>query len=61
MAARCGDGLTTPHSQPAKTLTKRTVDFIALCTATVWNDPRLFALAWAAGLIGLLAGMGAFQ
>lgn len=29
MAATKGNGLTTPHSQPAKTLTKHTGDFIA--------------------------------
>ena len=61
MAARRGDGLTTPHSQPAKTLTKRTTDFIALCTLIVLTDARFFALAWTAGLIGLLVAMGAFQ
>ena len=59
MAARRGDGLTTPHSQPAKTLTKRTTDFIALCAAIVWNDPRLIGLVvWVAGM---LVGMGALQ
>ena len=27
-----GNGLTTPHSQPAKTFTKYATDFIARCT-----------------------------
>ena len=56
-----GNGLDAAHDQPAKTFTKHTTDFIALCAATVWNDPRLFALIWATGLVGLLAAMGAFQ
>ena len=48
-----GDGLTTPHSQPAKTLTKYATDFIARC--------RLFARgiylerSIDAGLIGALS------
>ena len=58
MAAKKGNGLDAAHDQPAKTLTKRTADFIALCAVLVFTDPRLFALAWAFGLVGLLAAMG---
>lgn len=60
MAAKKGNGLDAAHDQPAKTPTKRTTDFIALCTLLVLTDTRLFALAWAFGLVGLLAAMGVF-
>ena len=56
-----GDGLDAANDQPAKTLTKSTTDVIALCAMLVLTDPRLFTLAWAVGLVGLLAGMGVFQ
>ena len=59
-ATEC-NGLDATNDQPAKTFTKRTTDFIALCTLMVLTDARLFALAWTAGLIGLLVAMGAFQ
>jgi hypothetical protein len=59
--APSGDGLDAPHDQPAKTLTKLTIDFIALCAVLVFTDPRLFTLAWTAGLFGLLAAMGLCQ
>ncbi len=61
MAARRGDGLTTPHSQPAKTLTKRTTDFIALCKVLILTDHRVFTTTWVVGLVGLLAASGLFQ
>ena len=61
MAGTKGNGRNAGHAAPAKTLTKRTADFIALCAMLVITDPRLFTLAWAAGLVGLLAAMGAFQ
>ena len=60
MAAKKSNGLGAAHDQPAKTLTKRTADFIALCAVLVFTGPRLFALAWAFGLVGLLAAMGVF-
>ena len=56
-----GNGLDAANDQPAKTFTKSTADFIALCAMLVLTDPRLFTLAWALGLVGLLAAMGAFQ
>ena len=56
-----GNGLDAANDQPAKTLTKRTTDFIALCAMLVFTDARLFTLAWVVGLVGLLAAMGAFQ
>ena len=56
-----GNGLDATNDQPAKTLTKSTTDFIALCKILVLTDPRLFTLAWAVGLVGLLAAMGVFQ
>ena len=59
--AQTGNGLDATNDQPAKTLTNRKADFIALCTVLVLTDPRLFTLAWAVGLVGLLAGMGVFQ
>lgn len=59
--APSGDGLDAPHDQPAKTFTKRTTDFIALCAMLVLTDPRLFTLTWALGLVGLLAAIGAFK
>ena len=43
MADRRGDGLTTPHSQPAKKLTTKTTDFIldaflaVVTVALVWG------------------------
>ena len=61
MAAPKGNGRNAGHAAPAKTLTKRTIDFIALYAVLVFTDPRLFTLAWAAGLVALLAGMGVFQ
>lgn len=61
MAATKGNGRNAGHAAPAKTLTKSTADFIALCAMLVLTDPRLFTLAWALGLVGLLAAMGAFQ
>jgi hypothetical protein len=61
MAAPKGNGPVAANDQPAKTFTKRTTDFIALCAVLVLTDTRLFVMAWAAGLIGLLAGMGVFQ
>ena len=54
MAARRGDGLTTPHSQPAKTLTKRTTDFIARCGVTAMNDAGLYLLTFAIATQGVL-------
>ena len=61
MAATKGNGRNAGHAAPAKTLTKRTIDFIALCAVLVFTDTRLFTLAWTAGLFGLLAALGAFQ
>jgi hypothetical protein len=59
--APSGDGLDAANDQPAKTLIKRTTDFISLCAMLVVTDPRLFTLAWVVGLVGLLAAIGAFQ
>jgi hypothetical protein len=61
MAAPKGNGLDAGHDQPAKTLRKRTLDFMALCAMLVLTDPRLFTMAWAVGLVGLLAAMGVFK
>lgn len=61
MSATKGNGLDAANDQPAKTLIKRTTDFIALCGATVMNDARLFVLIWAAGQVLMLALMGVFQ
>lgn len=40
-----GNGLTTPHSQPVKTLTKRKINFSARSTATEAQIQRLLGLA----------------
>ena len=61
MAAQKGNGLEAPHDQPAKTLTKRTIDFIALYAVLVLTDVRVVVLLWAIGLFGLLAAIGLFQ
>ena len=61
MAATKGNGRNAEHAAPAKTLTKFTADVIALRAMLVLTDPRLFTLAWAVGLVGLLAAMGVFQ
>jgi hypothetical protein len=55
-----GDGLDAPHDQPAKTLTKRTTDFIALCTAMVLNDYRLVLLVWVIAVQAFLMALGMF-
>ena len=39
-----GNGLTTPHSQPVKTLTKRKINFSARSTATEAQIQRLLGL-----------------
>jgi hypothetical protein len=56
-----GNGHSAGHAAPAKTFTKRTADFIALCAMLVVTDARLFTLAWAVGLVGLLAAIGTFK
>ena len=56
-----GNGLDAANDQPAKTFTKSTTDFIALCAMLVVTDARLFTLAWVVGLVGLLAAIGAFK
>lgn len=47
MAAPKSNGPDASNDQPAKTLTKNTVGFIARCLAMVWSDSRLFTLALA--------------
>jgi hypothetical protein len=61
MDATKGNGLDAANDQPAKTLTKRTTDFIAYCTVRVLTDVRVVLLLWAAGQVLILAGLGVFQ
>lgn len=42
MKTPIGNGLTTPHSQPAKTLTKYATDFIARCTIIASANAGLY-------------------
>ena len=45
MSATSGDGLDAANDQPAKTLKKRTIDFIARCRVTASNDAVMYVLA----------------
>lgn len=54
-----GNGLTTPHSQPVKTITERTADFIAACTRAAMADTGYMVLCVVALLqAALLALVG---
>lgn len=44
MDATSGDGRNAGHAAPAKTLTKRTTDFIARCMVVASNDAGLCVL-----------------
>jgi hypothetical protein len=59
MAATKGDGLDAARNQPAKTFTKSTTDFIALCIALVLNDYCLVTVVWVVCLQALFMAMGA--
>jgi hypothetical protein len=44
MSRTKGNGLDAAHDQPAKTLTKRIVDFIARCDSLANKNPWIFLL-----------------
>jgi hypothetical protein len=55
-----GDGLTTPHSQPAKTITKHTIDFIARAASYATADSGylvLFVVVLVQAVLMALAGV----
>ena len=61
MAATKGNGRNAGHAAPAKTLTKRTIDFIALYALLVLTDVRVVVLLWAIGQVFILAALGVFS
>jgi hypothetical protein len=58
MAATKGNGR---NAAPAKTLTKRTIDFIALYALLVLTDVRVVVLLWAIGQVFILVALGVFS
>jgi len=57
-----GNGLTTPHSQPAKTLTKYTADFIARAASFAMADSGYLVLCLVVALqAALLSLVGVLQ
>jgi hypothetical protein len=61
MSAPKGNGLDALHDQPAKTLTKHTVDFIARCDMLAGKHPWIFFLILVAALETTLMVWGTLQ